>query len=328
MEQPATTPLRIGDWGVNPASGEISRNGETTRLDARAMRLLIMLAQHRGDVVSIDDLLDQVWSGVTVSQDSVYQAVTSLRRALGDDPRQPAYIATVPRLGYRMVARVSPLANEADETDETRESPNGSTAHPDRLSPPPPALPSAIPVASSPASRRFSRFGGIALAALLLAVAAFLLIDYLAPGGHRSASPVSAAQPQNSVAVLPFLDLTEGMKNEEFADGITEELIDKLSKIPGLRVPSATSSFYFKGKQVPVAEIAKSLAVAYVLDGSLRKSGTWVRVDVRLVRGENGYVLWSETYDQPMSNILGIQDSIATAVAKALKTSIAGQPAP
>ena len=79
---------------------------------------------------------------------------------------------------------------------------------------------------------------------------------------------------------------------------------------------------------MPVAEIAKSLAVAYVLDGSLRKSGTWVRVDVRLVRGENGYVLWSETYDQPMSNILGIQDSIATAVAKALKTSIAGQPAP
>jgi transcriptional activator of cad operon len=325
MDRHSSTTLRIGDWCVNPASGEISRNGETTRLDARSIRLLVMLAERAGEVVSIDDLLDQVWSGVTVSQDSVYQAVTSLRRALGDDPRQPVYIATVPRLGYRLVARVSP---STDQTDETGESPNGSTAHPVPVLPPPPAQPSATPVASSPASRRLGRFGGIALAALLLAVAAFLLIDALTAGGRRSAAPVSAAQPQNSVAVLPFLDLTEGMKNEEFADGITEELIDKLSKIPNLRVPSATSSFYFKGKQVPVAEIAQSLAVAYVLDGSLRKSGTWVRVDVRLMRGENGYVLWSQTYDQPMSSILEIQDNIAAAVAKALKTSIAGQPTP
>ena len=76
-----------------------------------------------------------------------------------------------------------------------------------------------------------------------------------------------------SIAVLPFLDLTEGMQEETFADGITEELIDKLSKQPGLRVPTPTSSFYFKGKQLPVADIAKTLGVTFVLDGSVRKSG-------------------------------------------------------
>jgi TolB-like protein len=126
--------------------------------------------------------------------------------------------------------------------------------------------------------------------------------------------------------VLPFLDLTEGMKAEEFADGMTEELIDKLSKIPGLRVPTATSSFYFKGKQIPVAEIAKSLGVAYVLDGSVRKSGVWLRVDARLVRADSGYVGWSQTYDQPLHNILMVQDDIASAVAKALKDSIGDRP--
>src|SRR5271169_1549223 len=112
MERPTTTKLRIGDWGVNPASGEISRNGETSRLEVRTMRVLVSLAEHAGEVVSIDDLLNQVWPDVTVAPDSVYQAVTSLRRLLGDDPKQPTYIATIPRLGYRMVATVSPWSNE------------------------------------------------------------------------------------------------------------------------------------------------------------------------------------------------------------------------
>ena len=91
-------------------------------------------------------------------------------------------------------------------------------------------------------------------------------------------------------------------------------------------MPTATSSFYFKGKQIPVAEIAKSLGVAYVLDGSVRKSGVWLRVDARLVRADSGYVVWSETYDQPLHNILMVQDDIASAVAKALKDSIGDRP--
>src|SRR5712664_363586 len=108
MERRTATMLRIGAWCVNPTSGQISRDGETARVEVRTMRLLLCLAEHAGEVVSIDDLLNQVWSGVVVAPDSVYQAVALLRRLLGDDPKQPAYIATVPRLGYRMVARVSP----------------------------------------------------------------------------------------------------------------------------------------------------------------------------------------------------------------------------
>src|SRR5258707_14556068 len=99
MERPTTTLLRIGAWCVNPTSGQISRDGDTARLELRTLRLLLCLAEHAGDVVSIDDLLNQAWSGVIVSSDSVYQAVASLRRVLGDDPKQPTYIETVPRLG-------------------------------------------------------------------------------------------------------------------------------------------------------------------------------------------------------------------------------------
>src|SRR5579864_5641462 len=104
MDVQNTSILRIGEWRVEVASGKITRNDETIRLDVRAMRLLLCLAQRPGQVVNIDDLITEVWGGVAVSPDSVYQAVTSLRRQLGDDSRQPAYIETVPRLGYRMIA--------------------------------------------------------------------------------------------------------------------------------------------------------------------------------------------------------------------------------
>ena len=306
MERPTTTMLRIGAWCVNPTSGQISRDGETARVEVRTMRLLLCLAEHAGEVVSIDDLLNQVWSDVTVSPDSVYQAVASLRRLLGDDPKEPIYIATVPRLGYRMVATVSPWADLS--VGEKSIAQIGSSR------------------ASGSKHRTLWGAGG----SLLLCVALVVFIAFQFRGkianNNYSASSAIAAQPQKSIAVLPFLDLTEGMKEEEFADGMTEELIDKLSKIPGLRVPAPTSSFYFKGKQIPIAEIAKTLAVAYVLDGSVRKSGSRLRVAARLIRADNGYIVWSETYDRSLDDILMVQDDIAGEVAKALKASIEARP--
>jgi transcriptional activator of cad operon len=290
MERPPTARLRIGDWRVNPSSSEISRNGDTTRVEERTMRLLLCLAEKGGEVVSIDELLTRVWPEVTVSPDSVYQAVASLRRLLGDDPKQPAYIATVPRLGYRMVAPVTPWTDQSIEP--------------------------VTPVAPKPASR--VKAGWTLAAGIVVCLA--LLATFL----FRNQS--IASQPERSIAVLPFLDLTEGMRNETFADGMTEELIDKLSKIPGLRVPAPTASFYFKGKQIPVADIAKSLGVAYVLDGSVRKSGVRLRVAARLMRAENGFVVWTETYDRPLDDLLMVQDDIAGEVTKALKASIGARP--
>jgi transcriptional activator of cad operon len=296
MDQPSALPLRIGAWCVSPASGQISRDTEVVRVEARTMRLLLCLAERAGQVVSIEDLLNLVWSGVIVTPDSVYQAIASLRRLLGDDPKQPTYIATVPRLGYRMVAKVSPWTDQPPAEGPPAE---GRTAGPRR------GVPISLVIA----------------AALCLALAAGFLYHYRTANNYQAAA--AAGVPQRSVAVLPFLDLTtEAMNEEYFSDGMTEELIDKLSKIPGLRVPAPTSSFYFKGKRIPLADIAKSLAVAYILDGSVRKSDATLRVAVRLTRAADGYVVWTETYDRPLGDKLEVQDDIAGEVAKALRTSI------
>ena len=289
------------------------------------MRLLVCLAEHAGEVVSIEDLLNQVWSDVTVARDSVYQAVASLRLALGDHPKQRTYIETVPRLGYRMVAAVSPLAEQpVAENGASRASDNGHST-------------SALGDPSTRGGRPRSRFLWAAGAAVGLAlVVAFLFYGKLAT--NRPVTSTSrAVPPQKSIAVLPFLDLTDEMNEEPFADGMTEELIDRLSKIPDLRVPPPTSSFYFKGKlwprsngtpQVTVADVAKTLGVTYVLDGSVRKSGGRLRVDARLIRADNGYVAWSEIYDRPFNDILMVQDDIAGEVTKTLRASIAAKPEP
>jgi TolB-like protein len=165
---------------------------------------------------------------------------------------------------------------------------------------------------------------GVALIAIVMAA------GYWALTRPRSSSVAAAAARGTSgpasIAVLPFVDLTEGMKQEEFADGLTEELIDRLIKIPGLRVPAPASTFYFKNKHPAIAEIARTLQVAYVLDGSVRKSGDRVRVAARLIRAGDTGVVWSETYDRPWKDILSVQDDIAGEVTKALKASIGGTP--
>lgn len=307
MDLLTAAPLRIGAWLVEPRLGQISREGQVVRVEARTMRLLMCLAQNAGEVVSIDDLLDQVWAGVVVTPDSVYQAVTSLRRLLGDDPKRPTYIATVPRLGYRMIATVTsgvesvaPSVSRVDTEASASEQPG------QRTTPPAPRLSPRVM---------------LAISAVALIGGAFAYW-FLVRGSTTAPAAASVMHEPKSVAVLPFLDLTDAMSEEPFADGMTEELINKLAQVPGLKVPAPTSSFYFKGKQLTVQDIAHSLHVAYVLDGSVRKSGATFRVAARLVRADDNYVVWANTYDRPVDDKLWVQDDIAGEVTKALRASI------
>jgi TolB-like protein len=134
--------------------------------------------------------------------------------------------------------------------------------------------------------------------------------------------PATAAIPDKSVAVLPFVDMSEKKDQEYFSDGMSEELIDMLTKVSELRVPARTSSFYFKGKPTTIAEIAKTLSVAYVLEGSVRKSGKKLRVTAQLVKADSGYHVWSDSYDRALGDVFKVQDEIANAVVNALKITL------
>jgi adenylate cyclase len=147
-------------------------------------------------------------------------------------------------------------------------------------------------------------------------------VAIVTPPVAPAVAPAAIAISDKSIAVLPFLDMSEKKDQEYFSDGLSEELIDMLTKVPELRVPARTSSFYFKGKQTTIADIAKALGVAHVLEGSVRKSGNTLRVTAQLIRVDNGYHLWSETYDRKLEDIFKVQDEIASAVITALKVHL------
>ena len=238
------------------------------------MGVLLCLAERVGEVVSIDDLLTVVWPGVTVSQDSVYQAVASLRRLLGDDPKHPKYIETVPRVGYRMVATVT--RGEDQSTAATDPAPDLIGEQQSSL---------IKGVTTLVSDGKGVRMWAAAAAALCLVVVAVVLVSKVAD--DRQPTAITVMQPLKSIAVLPFQDLTEQMTEAPFADGITVELIDKLSKIPGLRVHAPMSSSGLRGQKSTIAGMAKMLGVAYMVDGSMHKSTDTVRIAARLIHAED-----------------------------------------
>jgi TolB-like protein len=200
-------------------------------------------------------------------------------------------------------------------------------------------------LAKSPAPRQPTRDPprkrfALLLVTALVTAAAYVAIDRLvlskrARGSMQSSASITQSSPREtsqipdkSIAVLPFNDLSEKGDQAYFADGLSEELIDLLTRVQGLTVPARTSSFYFKGKAEDIPTIARRLMVAHVLEGSVRKSGTHLRVTAQLVRADNGYHLWSETYDRELDDLFKVQDDIAGSVVKALKVSILSQDVP
>jgi TolB-like protein/tetratricopeptide (TPR) repeat protein len=179
--------------------------------------------------------------------------------------------------------------------------------------------------------RSVSRPIAIVLSLVVVAIMGFAIDRWWVSKQITAQKPVAVAPvapiigpaiPEKSVAVLPFVDMSEKRDQEYFSDGLTEELIDMLTKVPDLRVPARTSSFYFKGKAEDIPTIGRRLMVAHVLEGSVRKSGRNLRITVQLVRADNGYHLWSETYDRKVDDIFKVQDEIAGAVVKTLKGSL------
>jgi TolB-like protein/tetratricopeptide (TPR) repeat protein len=160
-------------------------------------------------------------------------------------------------------------------------------------------------------------------------VAVLLAGGYFLDKAWRSKHETTASTAvisDKSIAVLPFVDMSEKKDQEYFGDGMAEEIINMLAQVPNLHVPARTSSFFFKDKSMKISDIARELGVADVLEGSIRRSGNQIRVTAQLVRADNGYHLWSKTYDRPIDDMFKVQDEIANAVVQALQITLMGGP--
>src|SRR5215510_7511940 len=177
----------------------------------------------------------------------------------------------------------------------------------------------------APAARLTSPQKYFAVTALVIAAVAvggFLLWKQQKPSVPTSISAI----PEKSIAVLPFVDLSQEHDQEYFCDGISEEILDALAKIQGLRVVARTSSFSFKGKNADVGEIAQKLNVQNILEGSLRREGNRIRVTAQLVSARDGFHIWSDTFERELQGVFAVQDEITRSIVDALKMKLAVVP--
>jgi TolB-like protein/DNA-binding winged helix-turn-helix (wHTH) protein/Tfp pilus assembly protein PilF len=261
------------------------------------------MVEKAGNLVTQDELLEALWPETYVNPEVLRKYILEIRKVLGDRPEKPEFIETVTKRGYRFLAPV---------TDENSLQPPGPLA-PDgtqELLAPQTTLP----------SERSSSAKGTPLKLAIPAVLMTIVAVAIAGTFWHMRTGVKAPSPGNtSIAVLPFADLSPGKDQEYFSDGLTEELIASLAKIPGLKVVARSSSFQFKGKNEDLRSVGQKLGVATVLEGSVRKDGNRVRITAMLIKADDGFQLWSETYDRDISHIFATQDEIGRAVSGALQ---------
>jgi TolB-like protein/DNA-binding winged helix-turn-helix (wHTH) protein/Tfp pilus assembly protein PilF len=292
MNQPHSSgPFRVGDWRVDPAFDRISNGTTEIKLEPRTMRLLVFLAQRAGRLVTLEEMLESVWADVVVTPASAYQAIGQLRRQLGDTGADPRFIANVPRRGYSLIAPVEMASSEA-------------------------VAPVDVGAAVVATLRRSWRW--LALGLLVVIGSAFWLLPALLPR--------SVSEPHSpSIAVLPFVDMSQDRSQEAFCDGLTEELLNSLSRVEELKVVARTSAFSFRGHAEDVRDIGRKLGVSHVLEGSVRRTGDRVRITAQLVNSGDGFHQWSDTFDRPFTDIVEVQGEIARAVVSALRIELSSE---
>ncbi len=286
MSNPPRT-IRFGAFEVDLRSAELRKSGMRIHLADQPFQVLTLLLENPGELVTRDELRQRLWSSDTFVdfENGLNAAVKRLREALGDSAESPRFVETVPRHGYRFIAPV--IGRETEK-----------------------------PVKPKPKRTQLWAAIGIGMA-IILAVGGWL--TYRALGSDK---PDEVRQ---AIAVLPFEDMSPERDQEYLSDGLADEVLTALSRIPELRVSARTSSFQFKGKNEDLKVIARKLNVGWLLEGGVRKSGNRIRITVQLINATTGFHLWSEGYDRDLTDIFALQEEIASAVAESLEISLLGQ---
>ena len=290
--------FRVGPWLVQPGLNAIASNGTTVRLEPKVMEVLVCLSNQAGSPIAKEELMRAVWRDTFVSDDVLVRAISELRRVFEDDPRQPQFIQTIPKRGYRLLARVTPV-NGPTVTGAVAASPDASLSAAGK-----PKLRSAWPQAA-----------GLGAAVLILLLA-------LGVGGSRGMLRPANSPAIHSLAVLPLQNLSGDAGQDYFADGMTEELITELSRLNAMKVISRTSVMRYKKSSKSLPEIARELNVDAILEGSVLRSGDRIRITAQLIQAQTDANLWAETYDRSIEDTLQLQETVATAIASKIKSSL------
>ena len=301
-----TRRARFGAFEVDLRLGEVHKNGIRLKLQDQPFHVLALLLEHSGDAVTREEFRQKLWPADTfVDFDTgLNSAIKKLRDALGDSAEEPRYIETLPRRGYRFIARVENGALPASAAVEEHVAP-------------------VLPLGRTPRLWNKRRF------AVATGVAAFLIVAALATWrvffARTSSQPTNPSVPIRALAVLPLESFSGNPEQDYLADGMTEALIARLAAIHGLRVISRTSAMQFKVTRKSVPAIGKQLNVDAVIEGSVQRAGDKIRVTIRLIRANTEEHLWSSTYDRELRDVLALQSDVAQDIARQIEIAVGTQ---
>jgi TolB-like protein/DNA-binding winged helix-turn-helix (wHTH) protein/Flp pilus assembly protein TadD len=300
--------LRFGVFEADLRAGELRKQGQRVRLQEQPFRVLEMLLEHPGEVVTREEIQQRLWPADTfVDFDhGLNKAINKLREALGDSAESPRFVETVARRGYRFLADLkSGDAAPARGPEPSTQSPIAATDL---------ALPDSAGKLAPPRSRLFSSGAKLSLLGLLVLAASFATWTLLS--GRRPATVI------RSLAVLPLESLSNDASQDYFADGMTDELISDLGQISALRVISRTSVMAYKHQHKPLPQIARELNVEAVVEGTVLRSGDRVRITAQLIEAAADKHLWSHSYEGEWRDALALQSQVAGAIADQIRISV------
>ena len=281
----------------------------------KAYDVLRYLVENPGRLVTQDELLEKLWPEIYVNPEVVRKYILDIRKILGDRPDKPEFIETVTKRGYRFIAPV------VDESAEKPHDPNTSDAIGEHAAEGKVEYRSTRSEQDGPQRKR--TLWKVAMIPVLVVVAA------AATGiGGRFRSTrnggIAPAASNTSIAVLPFADMSPTKDQEYFSDGLSEQLIHDLAKVSGLKVVGRSSAFQFRGKNEDLRVVGRKLGVTKVLEGSVRREGNHVRITAELIKADDGFQLWSQTYDREIKDIFAVEDEISLAATEALQVKLLG----
>jgi TolB-like protein/DNA-binding winged helix-turn-helix (wHTH) protein/Flp pilus assembly protein TadD len=316
MERPRpSSVVRFGTYEVSLQSGEVRKAGVRIRVQQQPMKLLEILLERPGEVVTREELRSRVWADESFGDfdQAVNISIAKLRSALGDSAENPRFIETLPKRGYRFIADVSVV--DADGRPKVPESAAGDlpgSQKQKKTEPGDKLQGSGLEVASK--RRLWPRHW------IIVALALVLSLPILAIWLFRSRSPVPTGI--RSLAVLPLDNLSGDASQNYFADGMTDELITDLAQISALRVISRTSVMAYKGARKPLPQIARELNVDAVIEGTVLHSGDQVRITAQLIEASTDKHLWSQSYEGELRDTLAVQNRVARAIADQIRINL------
>jgi TolB-like protein/DNA-binding winged helix-turn-helix (wHTH) protein len=313
MPQPIQGTIAFDDVVIDFVGRRLSRGGAEQAVEPKAFAVLALLAGSPGRVFTRDEILDAVWGHRHVTQSVLNRTMSLLRQALGEDAQHPRRLITVHGVGYRLDLPAPAPAPKVEAAATNDPGPGAATRDP-----PPPLLPSPV----VRVQKRWPWIVALCAAVLLVFVAAIELQKRQGTSIAPLPEPAASASPRPSLAVLPFVDLSQSRDQDYLADGLAEEILGQLSQVPALQVVGRTSSFSYKGKNEDLRVIGRELGVAHLLEGSVRKDGDRLRITAQLIRAEDGTHLWSKTYARELRDVFAVEDEISRDVAQALSVKL------